>query len=270
MSRNLSCSVTADASQPQLLEQKRSELSGAPIRCFELSGPASDHGLPFETYTNTRVLMLDDNMSISSVYCPDDPGRLTGYYWDVVAGIDPVLPAEGSIAFLGFAGGTGALSVNKYWPERKMEGWELDQEVIDVVRPHLGVSTLEDKGKLRLVCGDAFEATSEDSEGFAAIFVDLFVYGALLPPLSEVEPWKKWISALRPGGRILANLGGGNEEQTKATEAAFAALAQAAGMEVSARTQGENTMVLTGPKPDSAAWEAALPEELRPLSQNWT
>jgi hypothetical protein len=32
--------------------------------------------------------------------------------------------------------------------EREMEGWELDPEVIDAARPHLGIAELEAKGAL--------------------------------------------------------------------------------------------------------------------------
>ena len=55
-------------------------------------------------------------------------------------------------------------------------------------------------GALRVVVGDAFEAESQSEEGFAALFVDLFVFGMLLPPLSEVATWQKWLGKLRPGG----------------------------------------------------------------------
>jgi hypothetical protein len=81
-----------------------------------------------------------------SVFHPNNPGKLTGAYWDTIAAVDPLLPSEGAFAVLGLGGGTVAQNIHKYWPLREMEGWELDSEVVDAARPHLGLAELEAKG----------------------------------------------------------------------------------------------------------------------------
>jgi hypothetical protein len=80
------------------------------------------------------------------VYHPNNPGKLTGAYWDTIAAVDPLLPTEGAFAVLGLGGGTVAQNIHKYWPQREMEGWELDSEVVDAARSHLGIAQLETKG----------------------------------------------------------------------------------------------------------------------------
>ena len=45
------------------------------------------------------------------------------------------------------AGTVGHL-IHAFWPERKMVGWELDGELLPVVRAHMGLQQLEDCGAL--------------------------------------------------------------------------------------------------------------------------
>ena len=92
------------------------------------------------------LLSAEGCHELCSVYHPNNPGKLTGAYWDTIAAVDPLLPTEGAFAVLGLGGGTVAQNIHKYWPQREMEGWELDSEVVDAARPHLGISELEAKG----------------------------------------------------------------------------------------------------------------------------
>jgi len=268
-----------------MLEQRRSQVTGAPIRVVQLpevgilGGGGGLLGLPFEELVGARVLLLDETNDISSVYIAHDPGRLTRCYWDVVTVMDPLLPREGSLGFLGFGGGTAAVLAHKYWPDRDMEAWEYDKEVIEVARPHLGVAELEQAptGALVVTCGDAFGARSAVEGGFAGLFVDLFAASHLLPQLEEEATWAAWLAALRPGGRLLANLGGGDpsdEEGMLKTRSAFVALAAACDLEMTVleddgTTMARNVMVLTGPPPDKGAWTQALPPELHHLTEGW-
>jgi hypothetical protein len=52
-----------------------------------------------------------------SVFHPNNPGKLTGAYWDTIAAVDPLLPSEGAFAVLGLGGGTVAQNIHKYWPQ---------------------------------------------------------------------------------------------------------------------------------------------------------
>eukprot|EP00976_Prorocentrum_cordatum_P058591 1173152-Prorocentrum_minimum.AAC.4 len=91
-----------------------------------LGGGGGLLGLPFEELVGARVLLLDETNDISRsvtsqslyanvfrVYIAHDPGRLTRCYWDVVTVMDPLLPQEGTLGFLGFGGGTAAVVSNK-------------------------------------------------------------------------------------------------------------------------------------------------------------
>jgi len=56
--------------------------------------------------------------------------------------------AAGRIAVLGLGAGTIAHLVCAYYPDRVVDGWELDPAVIKVARQHMGMQQLEDEGSL--------------------------------------------------------------------------------------------------------------------------
>jgi spermidine synthase len=60
----------------------------------------------------------------------------------------PALVAAGRIAVLGLGAGTIAHLVCAYYPDRVVDGWELDPAVIKVARQHMGMQQLEDEGSL--------------------------------------------------------------------------------------------------------------------------
>ena len=111
--------------------------------------------------------------------------------------------------------------------------------------------------------------------GFAAIFVDLFADGLLLPQLEDAAVWRAWLAQLAPRGRLMANLAGGSGEAAEQarTQRAFDALADASGGQLSVWQPApdspvQNVMALTGPPPGDE-WAAALPHELRHLATGW-
>lgn len=268
---------------PKLLWQTRSKVTGDPVRVIELPDGPGILGagealmcMPIPGLVGSRLLLLDDTSNIHSVYHPNEPGKLTGAYWDLMAAVDPLLPAEGAFAVLGLGGGTVAQNIHKYWPEREMEGWELDPEVIDAARPHLGIAELEAKGRLKVHCDDAFAAKPTDPEGFACIFVDLFSESQLLPQEELQETWDNLLGMLRPQGRLIANLGSPNTsdaEGLKKTQNSYMALAQACGgfmCVYNDRTAMiHNVLVMTGPCPLPDSWKKSLPAELHHLANDW-
>jgi len=49
-----------------------------------------------------------------------------------------------------FVKGAGTVSrlIHEYFPNQKMQGWELDPDIIDLGRKHMGLNTLEKSGVL--------------------------------------------------------------------------------------------------------------------------
>lgn len=98
----------------------------------------------------------------------------------------PLLVPEGPIGILGLAGGTVAHLIHKYYPDRRMVGWELDFAVVMAARLHMGLEALESQSVLTVHTGDALGAEVGVDGGFAGIIVDLFAGGKLLEPLKQV------------------------------------------------------------------------------------
>jgi hypothetical protein len=281
---------------PVLLAQRRSALTGAPIRVVALpehgllGGGGGLLGAPLPCLAGAVVLLLDHTSAVASVYRATAPGagaggadkpqqpQLFGAYWDFLAALPPLLPRSGALALAGLAGGTAAHVAHAAEPARPLLGWELDPDVVAVARAHMGLEALEASGALRVIVGDALALKTPPNEPLlAAIFVDLFAGGLLLPALTQRATWDAWLAQLAPGGRLLANLAGGSgdAEEQALTQAAFEALAEACGGELSVwepddeANPVQNVLALSGPPPGRDAWAAALPEGARHLAHGW-
>ncbi|CAI7789512.1 unnamed protein product [Closterium sp. NIES-54] len=144
---------------------------------------------------------------------------------------------------------------------------------------------------------------------FSGIIVDLFSGGAALPQLADEATWRHLKNHLSPEGRVLINCGGpsscfgdylkASSEQSQSAEpeakewGRMAEIAAAArgdpGMRRCAEvieamrkvfdgqvliycTSGSdrNIFALTGPPPDSDAWEENLPEQIKGAARGWS
>lgn len=207
----------------------------------------------------------------------------------------PAIVPKGPIAILGLGGGTAAKLMLELWPSLQLEGWEIDQILIDKAREYLGLSDLEKPtqggGVLHVHIGDAFSSSSTIPGGYAGIVIDLFSDGKVLPQLQEVETWLELNGKLMPDGRLMVNCGGTDALASSATEiephrevssfdhiweqnSTIKALCKAFPGQVSwkkmPKRAGENYMALTGPLPDLATWSAALPDRLSSSIWQWT
>mmetsp|Transcript_26647 Transcript_26647/g.47421 ORF Transcript_26647/g.47421 Transcript_26647/m.47421 type:complete len:348 (-) Transcript_26647:1036-2079(-) len=222
-----------------------------------------------------RVLMLDHSGNIHSVYREDQ--AFTSAYWDELAVIDAVAP-EGPLAILGLGSGTIAHIINSFAPQRVVHGWELDEEVINVSRKYMGLGSLEEQGALVAHIGDAFKDDITVEGGFAGIIVDIFVEAAIHPELMKAETWRHIAKNLKPGGRVMTNLGapeipGAPRTQGMIdTQAALAAMKEAFDGKVSVKAKvSENAgamLAVTG-EPPKASECANLPEVLRDAYEGW-
>lgn len=225
----------------------------------------------------SRLLLLDSTYNIHSIFNKGE--KWTGCYWDEFASLPAVVPS-GPIAIFGLAGGTAAHLMLDLWPSLQLEGWEIDEILIDKARVYLGLSDLEkhtkDGGIVHVHVGDAFAASVPG--GYAGIVVDLFSNGKVLPEMHECGTWLEMKDKLMPNGRIMVNCGGDDigasvsDEGTWEQNSTIKALCQAFPGEVSWKklvNEGENYLALTGPLPDLNTWSADLPDQLSSNVMQW-
>ncbi|XP_058084911.1 uncharacterized protein LOC131232589 isoform X2 [Magnolia sinica] len=210
----------------------------------------------------SRFLLLDSTHNIHSIY--NKGPKWTGAYWDEFASLPAIVP-QGPIAILGLGGGTAAHLMLDLWPSLKLEGWEIDEILLDKAREYLGLSELEKVnqagGVLNVHVGDAFSPSAVVPGGFAGIVVDLFSDGKVLPQLQEVTTWLELNKRLMPHGRIMVNCAGAHSETANISDGAWLSWKRMT------EGEGENFLALTGPTPDLNAWSMAVPG---PLSSNVT
>lgn len=176
------------------------------------------------------------------------------------------------------------------WPSLKLEGWEIDEILIDKAREYLGLSHLEkcnqSGGVLHVHVGDALSPSVIVPGGFAGMVVDLFSDGKVLGQLQEVETWLELNKKLMAHGRIMVNCGGAHTVGSKTGDrmvntndgtwvqnATIKALCKAFPGNLSWKRmtegEGENFLALTGPVPDLNMWSTAVPDRLSSKIRQW-
>ncbi|XP_050278531.1 uncharacterized protein LOC126720258 isoform X1 [Quercus robur] len=253
---------------------------------------------------NSRMLLLDATHNVHSILYKDQ--KWTGSYWDEFASLPAIVP-KGPIAIFGLVtlwnnvdiffeiigGGTTARLMLDLWPSLQLEGWEIDEILIEKSREYLGLSDLEKHtvagGILNVHIGDALSQSVNASGGFAGIVVDLFSGGKVLPQLQEVQTWLELNDRLMPNGRLMVNCGGIDEaadvidgvvhpknssiDGTWVQNFTIKALSKAFPGKLSWKrkpnSEGENYLALTGPLPDLISWSAIVPDPLRTAVKQW-
>ncbi|KAL9321952.1 hypothetical protein ACSQ67_010005 [Phaseolus vulgaris] len=237
-----------------------------------------------------RMLLLDSSYGVHSVLYHES--KWTGSYWDEFASLPAIVP-KGPIAILGLGGGTAAHLMLDLWPSLQLEGWEIDQILIDKVRDYFGLSDLEkateDGGVLNIHVGDAFVPSKDFHGRYAGIVVDLFADGKVLPQLQEVSTWLRLQERLMADGRFMVNCAGvsggpsatdgSTDPETLSSDEscllnpAMKALSKAFPGQLSwkrmPKENGANFMALTGPLPDLDSWSASVPSPLSQSVKNW-
>ncbi|XP_059662070.1 uncharacterized protein LOC132308102 isoform X2 [Cornus florida] len=160
----------------------------------------------------SRMLLLDSTLNVHSIF--NKGQKWTGSYWDEFASLPAIIP-KGPIAILGLGGGTAAHLMLELWPSLQLDGWEIDEILIDKARDYLGLSDLEKHtqagGILRVHVGDALSPSVNVPGGYAGIVIDLFSGGRVLPQLQEVATWLELNDKLMPNGRLMVNCGAAND-----------------------------------------------------------
>ncbi|CAN1809899.1 hypothetical protein LINPERHAP1_LOCUS25745 [Linum perenne] len=216
---------------------------------------------------SARVLLLDSTHSIHSILQKDQ--KWTDSYW---------------------GGGTAAHLMLDLWPSLQLEGWEIDEILIDKARMYFGLSDLEKNtpagGCLHVCIGDALQSTENDYGRYAGIIVDVFNEGKVLPQLEQVSTWLELKRRLMTNGRIMVNCAGIHGHGTSdaidkrnhlegkwAEHAVIKAMHEAFPSELSWKRmpdeKGANYLALTGPLPDLSSWSATVPDELSESVKQW-
>ncbi|KNA03745.1 hypothetical protein SOVF_206130 [Spinacia oleracea] len=232
----------------------------------------------------SKILLLDDTGSVHSILYKTQ--KWTNSYWDEHCSLPAIIP-EGPIAIFGLGGGTVAHQLLEFWPRLVIDGWELDQVLIDQARMFFGLSELEMKGGgdggggiLRVRVGDALSPAATVDGGYAGIMVDLFANGKVLPELEVAQTWVDMKEKLMPNGRIMVNCGAATtevsaEEMKWEVNLTIKALCEAFGDEFvnwkrMPMSESGNYMAFTGPLPDLDLWSDSVPEKLSSTVKLWS
>ncbi|XVE98971.1 hypothetical protein REPUB_Repub03eG0155800 [Reevesia pubescens] len=235
----------------------------------------------------SRMLLLDSTHNVHSILQKGDD-KWTGSYWDEFVSLPPIVP-EGPIAIYGLGGGTAAHLMLDVWPSLQLQGWEIDEILIDKAREYFGLSNLERcnkiDGGLQVHIDDVFSPIQHLPAGYAGIIIDLFSDGKVLSQLQEVETWLELSDRLMPNGRFMVNCGGVNESSMDEKlhpqsfddiwlqNSTIKALAKAFPGQVNWKRmpekQGQNFLALTGPLPDLSSWSAIVPGCLSETVKQW-
>ncbi|KAK9286673.1 hypothetical protein L1049_015074 [Liquidambar formosana] len=232
----------------------------------------------------SRILLLDSTHNVHSIF--NKGQKWTGSYWDEFASLPAIVP-KGPIAIFGLGGGTAAHLMLDLWPSLQLEGWEIDEILIDKAREHLGLSDLEKitqaGGVLNVRVGDALSALANVPGGYAGIVIDLFSEGKVLSQLQEAATWLELKDRLMPNGRLIVNCGGafdgivhsttssidGIWVQNSTIKALWGAFPGQLNWKRMPAREGENYLALTGSLPDLTAWSAAVPGRLSSTVKQW-
>ncbi|CAL0326338.1 unnamed protein product [Lupinus luteus] len=238
----------------------------------------------------SRMLLLDSSYNVHSILYKEQ--KWTDSYWDEFASLPAIVP-KGPIAILGLGGGTAAHLMLDLWPSLQLDGWEIDQILIDKARDYFGLSDLEkateEGGILNVHIGDVFIPSENLYTRYAGIVVDLFSDGKVLPQLQEISTWLELRERLMPNGRFMVNCGGIDggssvidartdpellsSDETWFLNPAMKALSKAFPGQVNwkrmPKKSGENFMALTGPMPDMESWSASVPYPLSTNVKDW-
>ncbi|KAJ7982127.1 S-adenosyl-L-methionine-dependent methyltransferases superfamily protein [Quillaja saponaria] len=221
----------------------------------------------------SRMLLLDSSYNVHSIFYKEQ--KWTNSYWDEFASLPAIVP-KGPIAIFGL-----------------LDGWEIDQILIDKAREYLGLFDLEkptqDGGLVNVCIGDALSPAVNARGKYAGIIVDLAADGKVLPQLQEVTTWLELHDQLMPNGRFMVNCGGidggsglvdanvhpetSSVDITWLQNPTMKALSKAYPGQLSwkrmPKENGANYMALTGPFPDLNSWSASIPSPLSTNVKNW-
>src|SRR6476661_5292281 len=150
-----------------------------------------------------RVLHLNEGWAEHSVWHRDRV--LTGGYWDqFLLAPDMHGPGFGSLAMIGYAGGTVGRAYGTFWPATNVLGIELDPEVTAIGRRYFGLAS---NPRVSVATADGRPYLATHTTRYDAIFLDAFRQPYIPFYLTTQEFWRLADERLRPRGMVMANVG---------------------------------------------------------------
>ena len=161
-----------------------------------------------------RHLELNEGQAVHSIYHPDTV--LTGDVWDgyLVTPFAVRQDVPRRVAILGFAGGTTARAYEKFFPDARIDGVEIDGELFEIGRRYFGV---KERPQLREYAEDARPFLRRTEARYDAIFVDAYRQPYIPFYLATHEFFELVRDRLNPGGTVVVNAGHpeGNDDLEK-------------------------------------------------------
>ena len=155
------------------------------------------------TADGSRVLHLNEGWAEHSVWHRNRV--LTGGYWDqFLLAPDMHGPGLGSLAMIGYAGGTVGRAYGTFWPGVNVLGIELDPEVTAIGRRYFGLAS---NPRVRVATADGRPYLATHTTRYDAIFLDAFRQPYIPFYLTTQEFWKLADERLNVGGMVMANVG---------------------------------------------------------------
>ncbi len=154
-----------------------------------------------ERANGLRELLVDEAWSVQSVYNPR--GLTTTDAWPSFR-VAPWLMRRGApnrVLIIGFAGGTMARDLGLLFPSVSIDGVEIDGELVDIAREHMGI---EPDINVFNEDGRRFLARAEQS--YDIIIVDAYRDLYIPEHLATVEFFGLAARHLRPGGVVAINV----------------------------------------------------------------
>ena len=156
----------------------------------------------YEEPSGIRYLRLGKGSEIHSTYDPDDVliEVIEESYWNYFCLI-PYLADVKSVLLLGVAAGTVARQYQKFFPEIKIDGVEIDAEIVRVAREHMGL----DVTNLNVIEADGIEFVKTCTKKYDVVILDAFKGGNINTDFLTLEVFKNIKNCLRDGGLLVTN-----------------------------------------------------------------
>ena len=152
-------------------------------------------------------LILNDGHAVHSIYDPDR--LLTGGPWDyfmagplVVDGAGPETVQRAM--FIGLAGGTGVRQLSAAYGPIRVDGVEIDPEIVEVGRDYFG---LDEIPNLNVIVADGRYALRTSQETYDLIAVDAYRQPYIPFQLASKEFFDEAASKLTEDGVVVVNAG---------------------------------------------------------------
>jgi len=156
-----------------------------------------------EREDGTRALELNEGQAEHSVYDPDTV--LTGDVWDghLVLPFTARSRPPRRVAILGNAAGTTSRAYERFFPDTRVDGVEIDAELSEIGRRFFDM----DNPRLHLYHEDARPFLRRTDASYDAISVDAYRQPYIPFYLTTVEFFELVRERLRPGGVLIVNAG---------------------------------------------------------------